>query len=192
MRNEISTADAVISRKNQKKRTIREIERMSMTATTCDGCGKAIPEKSRYCIHCGSVLNMDALISPQGKIILPAMPPRIKVPAQPKREIRKKDDDGIDPGKKAIMYTRSFVGSAFLTWIMYYVGFFIVGFIMNLSYLGEAKKIKEYTGQSPEGMGCLQFIMFTHVYLPIILVIILTIAGVSVVDAVMDFFGSLW
>lgn len=163
-----------------------------MATVTCEGCGKAIPVNSRYCIHCGAVIDMDALINPQGKIVLPAMPARVVIKEQPRREIKTRDTrkpDDVDSGKKALMYTKSFVGLSFLTWAMYYVGVYIIGLIMNLSYLSEAKKIQKYTGRPPEGMGCLQILLFIHFYIPIIIVILTIISGGLFLDWLMDTLG---
>lgn len=72
---------------------------------------------------------------------------------------------------------KSYVGAAFLTWIFYYIGFYIIGLIMNIVYLNQASTTSKVTGTSPSGYGCLQFLIFVHVILPILLILML-IAGV--------------
>lgn len=78
---------------------------------------------------------------------------------------------------------KSYVGSAFLTWILYYIGFYIIGLIMNIVYLGQAAETERVTGSSPSGRGCLQFLFFVHVILPVIL-ILLIVGGVIHVGSV--------
>jgi len=72
---------------------------------------------------------------------------------------------------------KSYVGAAFLTWILYYIGFYIIGLIMNIVYLNQASTTSKVTGTSPSGYGCLQFLIFVHVILPILLILML-IGGV--------------
>jgi hypothetical protein len=80
----------------------------------------------------------------------------------------------------AVASTQSFVGSAVLTWVLYYVGFYIIGFIVNLVYLSSAKNIFRQTGISPSGRGCLQFLFFVHFWLPIVALLLLIVAGLGV------------
>ena len=75
--------------------------------------------------------------------------------------------------KTAIASTKSYVGSAFLAWILYYIGFYIIGLIVNICYLSSANRIKRETGISPSGRGCLQFLLFIHFWFPLIIIIIL-------------------
>jgi len=82
--------------------------------------------------------------------------------------------------KRAIASTKSFVGSAFLAWVLYYIGFYFIGLIVNLCYLSSASRIKRETGISPSGKGCLSFLLFTHFWLPFILIIFLLIFGAQI------------
>jgi len=68
---------------------------------------------------------------------------------------------------------KSYVGAAFLTWVMYYIGFYIIGLILNFVYLSQASNTERVTGQPPSGQGCLQFLVFVHVVLPILLILLL-------------------
>ena len=67
--------------------------------------------------------------------------------------------------------TKSYTWQAVLTLVLYYVGFWIVGFIANLIFLSDIKKERERTGNNPTGSGCLSFLLFIHVTLPILLII---------------------
>ncbi len=70
---------------------------------------------------------------------------------------------------------KSFTGKAFFTLVLYYLGFWIGGVIANFLFLGEAKRARNVTGMNPSGMGCLNFLIVTHFYLPLFLVIILIV-----------------
>jgi len=74
---------------------------------------------------------------------------------------------------KAIHMSKSYTGSAFLTLILYYVGFYFIGLIVNLIYLSAANKSKRIAGQSPSGRGCLLFLLWTHLIIPVILILAL-------------------
>lgn len=78
---------------------------------------------------------------------------------------------------KAIIGTKSYVGSAVLTFVLYYVGFYVVGLLCNLLFLSQAKETQRVSGNPPSGKGCLSFLLWTHLIIPIIL-IILFISGV--------------
>lgn len=80
----------------------------------------------------------------------------------------------------AVHAGKSYVGSAFLTWIMYYIGFYIIGLIMNIVYLGQAAETARITGSSPSGRGCLQLLIFVHVILPIILIALIVGGAIHV------------
>ncbi|MBN2182808.1 MAG: hypothetical protein JW715_12930 [Sedimentisphaerales bacterium] len=75
--------------------------------------------------------------------------------------------------KNAIASTKSYVGPAFLAWILYYIGFYIIGLIVNICYLSSANRIRRETGISPSGKGCLQFLLFVHFWIPLIIILIL-------------------
>ena len=72
---------------------------------------------------------------------------------------------------KAIHATKSYVGSAFLTFILYYIGFYIIGLIANLLFLSDAKKTRQITGASPSGRGCLILLLWTHLFIPLLLIL---------------------
>lgn len=99
----------------------------------------------------------------------------------------------IDIGvKTAIASTKSYVGEALLAWILYYIGFYFVGFIVNLAYLASANKLKRETGITPSGKGCLSFLLFVHFWLPLIVIVLLLISGVHVFSLISNFLSSLF
>ncbi len=76
----------------------------------------------------------------------------------------------------AVAANRSLVGSAFFTWILYWL-FWVPGVIANVMYLGEAGRIKKLSGQSPSGTGCLWFLAVTHLLLPLVIVLFVVMTG---------------
>ena len=74
--------------------------------------------------------------------------------------------------KKAIHGSRSFIGPAFLTWLLYYVGFYIVGLIVNFAYLSSAKRSKIISGVNPSGRGCLILLIWIYFILPLFIIIV--------------------
>jgi uncharacterized membrane protein YhaH (DUF805 family) len=83
---------------------------------------------------------------------------------------------------------KSFVGPAFLCWLLYYLGCFLIGLVMNLSYLSEANGFRQTTGRPASGTGCLWALLIVHVFLPIAAVIVvglLLAAGVTTLPAIL-------
>lgn len=76
----------------------------------------------------------------------------------------------------ALASQRSFVGPAFMTFFLYWL-MWIPGLVMNCVYLSEAGRIRKMTGQSPSGMGCLQFLLWVYVILPLIGVLLIVLSG---------------
>lgn len=72
---------------------------------------------------------------------------------------------------KGIHASKSFVGAAFLTLILYYLGFYIFGLIANLLYLSSANHTKRMIGYSPPGRGCLVFLLWVHLIIPLLIVL---------------------
>ena len=79
------------------------------------------------------------------------------------------------------------MGSAFLVWLLYYIGFYIIGLILNFMYLSEAKRIERETGISPSGKGCLSLLLFLHFWLPLLLLFLLLITGGALLGDLKDF-----
>lgn len=66
---------------------------------------------------------------------------------------------------KAIHGSKDFTTQAILTLVGYWLGFFVVGFIMNLIFLSQANKSKQISGISPSGRGFLLFLLWSHLFL---------------------------
>lgn len=74
---------------------------------------------------------------------------------------------------KAVHASKSYVGMSFLTLLLYYIGFYIIGLICNLVFLSQANQSKRIAGSSPSGRGCLLFLLWTHLLIPILVIIML-------------------
>lgn len=79
---------------------------------------------------------------------------------------------------KAVHASKSYVGSAFLTLLLYYIGFYIVGLIFNLVYLSKSNESKRIIGASPSGRGCLIVLLWVHIILPLLVILFLLVSGV--------------
>ncbi len=86
----------------------------------------------------------------------------------------------------AVHAGKSYVGSAFITLALYYVGLWLGGVICNIIYLGQAKKTKEIIGSSPSGYGCLIFLIWTHLIIPILVLLFLLITGSSILVGIFN------
>ncbi len=77
---------------------------------------------------------------------------------------------------------RSFVGPAFLCWFLYYLGCGIVGFIVNIMYIGQANQERGRTGQTASGLGCLWFVLVFQIVTSIIAAItVMMLGGIAAV-----------
>lgn len=66
---------------------------------------------------------------------------------------------------------RNYVGAAVLTCVLYYVGLWLIGLIVNIIYLSDARRHAAMTGRSPSGTGCLWIVLAVHIALPLIAVV---------------------
>ena len=94
-----------------------------------------------------------------------------------KTEITVKTEGMGDEILKGIHAVKSYVGPAWVTLLLYYIGFFFVGLICNLVFLSKSKESMRITGSSPSGRGCLLFLLWTHIIIPIILIVIFILGG---------------
>ena len=78
---------------------------------------------------------------------------------------------------KAIHASKSYVGSAFLSLLFYYVGFFLIGLICNLVFLSQSNESKRISGVSPSGRGCLLVLLWVHLILPAIGILLFLLLG---------------
>lgn len=72
---------------------------------------------------------------------------------------------------KAVHGSKSFTMQAFLTLILYSLGY-LPGLIANILYLSATAKSKNISGISPPGRGCLIFLLWVNLIIPIILILI--------------------
>jgi len=63
---------------------------------------------------------------------------------------------------REVFISRSFVGPAILSAALYWLGFYVVGLVVNLIYIGEARKLALQTGHAQSGSGCLWTILVVH------------------------------
>ena len=80
---------------------------------------------------------------------------------------------------KGIHASKSYVGAAWLTLLLYYIGFYIVGLIVNLNYLSKSKETMRITNTNPPGRGCLKFLVWSHLII-VIIVILMILATVGI------------
>ena len=80
--------------------------------------------------------------------------------------------------ERAIARTKSYIGAAIAVFLLYYL-FWLPGFVVNIAYLAEARRMRRITGQPASGVGCLWALLFYGLLIPIIAIII----GVIVVVA---------
>lgn len=87
------------------------------------------------------------------------------------------DSAGRDAVREEVWRSKSYTGKAVLTMVAYWLGW-LPGVIANFYFLSDAKRAQEIIGYSPQGKGCLQFLIWTHVYLPLLgLLIVLLFFG---------------
>ena len=71
---------------------------------------------------------------------------------------------------KEIHESKSYVGSAWITFLFYIIGFHIVGFILNLIFLSKSKKIMDEIKRKPAGRGCLLYLLWSNfILIPILI-----------------------
>ena len=94
-----------------------------------------------------------------------------------KTEITVKAEGIGDEIIKAIHASKSYVGSAFLTLLLYYVGFYFIGLICNIVFISKSNESKRIAGVSPSGRGCLVFLLWVHIFIPIIVIMVFLAGG---------------
>ncbi len=85
----------------------------------------------------------------------------------------------------------SFVGRAFIALILYYLGFYIVGLILNVVFLSNANSIRNRSGTSPSGRGCLLFLIWTHFWIPVIAFLLLLIISLALGEGAFGIFEEI-
>ena len=59
---------------------------------------------------------------------------------------------------------KSYLGEAFITLILYYLGFGLIGLIANILFLSNARR-DERQGMLTQNVGCLQVLLWVHIAL---------------------------
>jgi hypothetical protein len=161
----------------------------------CRNCGNLVFYKADKCPNCGEDpkrakskedLSIDEKQRGLQKLYDEGV--RIKTGAPSIQTIRSSSNLSYIP----VTPEKSFTGKAILTLVLYYIGFWIGGFIANLIFLNESKREARRLGRSPDGAGCLGILWFFHVTLPIIAIIILmiisAITGLSIFGFISEIF----
>jgi uncharacterized protein involved in cysteine biosynthesis len=78
--------------------------------------------------------------------------------------------------RKAAAAGRSFTSPAIITLILYFV-LWIPGLIANIVFWREAKRVEKLIGRSPEGLGCLTWMLVVFIGIPVVVVILLMVTG---------------
>ncbi|HOT97918.1 MAG TPA: FHA domain-containing protein [bacterium] len=78
----------------------------------------------------------------------------------------------------ALHANKSFTGKAFLSLLLYYVGFWFLGFISNIIFLSDANRTKRLIGSNPPGYGCLTTLLVVHIALPLLILMIILGLGI--------------
>lgn len=85
---------------------------------------------------------------------------------------------------------KSYLGEAFITLVLYYLGFGLIGLIANLIFLSNARR-DERQGVITSNVGCLQALLWVHIALIVLgciaTIIFLALGGFATLAA---FFGA--
>jgi hypothetical protein len=97
------------------------------------------------------------------------------------------------PPAPAYRPERSYLGEAFITLILYYLGFGLIGLIANLIFLSNARR-DERQGVITSNVGCLQILLWVHIALFVLGciagAIFLALGGVGTLAAIFGFSGN--
>lgn len=148
------------------------------SAPTCDECGYPLAESPQLL---APVATPQAPVSRSGTGSEPSVSPSHGA-ASPSVDPDRGDISRaaqISAGMSAAMAIhKSYVGTAFLVLVLYFV-LYLPGLIANAIYLHEAGRLKDQTGVTPSGYGCLQFLLFFFVIGPLIGLVLMTAVGVD-------------
>ena len=131
----------------------------------CPSCNIWTALGFKWCHSCGASLTAKPPPSSQTSVVTRVSP---ATPSQPvQKPVASRERAGQ---RQQAPPPRSFVGRAFLAWILYYFGFYVVGLRLNRVFLSSANRIKQDTKVSPSGRGCLQLLWLTHFVIPALLI----------------------
>lgn len=138
----------------------------------CSSCGNKVYPGAQFCFSCGAtqtgVQNSQTPQVIQQPVQQPVQPQVIQHVQNQQNQNFNNLNNNLQSINRSIMLNKDFVGPAILTFVLYYFGFYLAGLIANFIYLSSAKNIKRATGISPSGKGCLDFLIITHFWLPLI------------------------
>lgn len=140
----------------------------------CPYCGKDNLPIAKFCSGCGYEI--------------PKTQPITEVPKTAPKYIKAKENKFSGMGyemTKAVHASKSYTGWAFLTLILYWVGFYIIGLIANIAFLSAANKSKRISGVSPSGRGCLIFLIWFHI-ITLIIIVLLYASFISLLYDILD------
>jgi hypothetical protein len=103
-----------------------------------------------------------------------------------------KMSSSIAPGSSNSSPKKSFVAPAALSLVMYYVGFYVVGLILNITFLTQSNQIQETTGESPQGRGCLWALLIVHLWIPALVVFAAVLVSLFGGLSVLGVLGDWW
>jgi hypothetical protein len=175
----------------------------------CPQCGQCLMNTAPKCIKCGFDFIKDAKVDNHVKKRNEAMSklvsagakanPQTSLAHQPRNQLARTSTPDTAAPVTSVLYEnkhpKSLTFKAIVTLILYYVGFWILGFVANLIFLGEANREKERTGQSPSGSGCLSILFFFHVQLPLfilgITICLAIVLGIFASDLLLEILNTL-
>jgi hypothetical protein len=130
----------------------------------CPGCGQSNAAPGRQPAPPPSVVSPPVVQAPApAPVYYPQTPPVYYTQAPPRPLV--------------VVPVKSYIGWAFITLILYYLGFYVVGAGMNIYLLLDAGKNARETGRWPSGRGCLWSLFIVHWFvIPVILIIFITVA----------------
>ena len=81
--------------------------------------------------------------------------------------------------ERAVARTKSYTGAAVLTFVLYWL-LWLPGFIVNVIYYREAKRMERVAGQNLPGVGCLSIMFWWQiVMLALVALLIFGVCGSS-------------
>ena len=125
----------------------------------CNNCGKEINKNSVYCIHCGKEV-LNKLENNQIETINEVKNSNVQSLNNQKLDkseinVRVVQDPNSNLGlnmEYAAHSSKSYIGSAWLTIVLYIFAFWIGGFIANIVYLNAAKNTSRIINRDPPGL----------------------------------------
>lgn len=162
----------------------------------CPNCGKEINEFSSYCLYCGKEVlkNGESIqvkpVTEEQKTIQTVISNQID---KPEINVRVIQDPSQNIGfgmEYALHSNKSYIGSAWLTILLYIIAFWIGGFIANIVYLNAAKNTRRIIKRDPPGLVFLIVLLILGLIV-LVLGIIIPLAVTCSVIATAPFYTPL-